>query len=75
MKDQVLVNAKKQKVEVRGEQALWNDGRPVSKSEMRKLKQIERRKEAQAKLQSVILTKAIFSMFHVLRIPTMGSKL
>lgn len=60
IKDQVLVDQKKQKVASDNGQGESKDVRPVSKSEMRKLKQIERRKEAQARVQGV----KSFSTFH-----------
>lgn len=57
--DQVLAGKKKQKVAADVGPSEPKDGRPVSKSEMRKLKQIERRKEAQARVQGSASSCAI----------------
>lgn len=56
MHDQVLTGKKKQKVAYDAGQSSSKDSRPVSKSETRKLKQIERRKEAQARVQGAAST-------------------
>jgi hypothetical protein len=67
MKDQVIVPKKKQKLATQNDDA--EAPRPVSKSEQRKLKQIERRKEAQARargaVKCAIAPHARSAQFHV----------
>lgn len=62
IQDQVIVSRKKQKTAPQIEQT--EAPRPVSKSEQRKLKQIERRKEAQARVRGTQLS-ACSSLGHM----------